>query len=166
VGNSNLVRDNPKQLIDKAYSDLRKIVTTAVVSRLGRLWVWEGDGAMGVFMFDYYTRMAIFAAMNILGEVFLYNRTDNPLKSDINLRISVHSGDLVYTKNETKVSKSDVVKTAIMLESKAAIPNSLVISDTLARSQYQSLLDVFSDVKSLPNSAGKYRMYYVSQGKN
>ena len=86
AGNSILVKENQKQLIDKAYGDLRKIVTKAVVSRLGRLWTWEGDGALGVFMLGNFTRMAICAGMEILNEMFLYNKIGNPLNAEIKLR--------------------------------------------------------------------------------
>jgi len=163
AGYSILVKENPKQLINKAYDDLRNIVTTAVVSRLGRLWIWEGDGALGVFMLDNYSSMAIFSAMEILNEMFLYNRTDNPLKSAIKLRLSVHSGDFIYSDNNSECLKADIVRVADILESKAAVPNSLVISESLAKSQDQSLLDLFSSTKIISNSATKYRIYQVCQ---
>jgi class 3 adenylate cyclase len=165
VGNSILVKENPKPLIDKTYSNLRKIVNNAVVSRLGRLWTWEGDGALGVFMFDDYSRLAVFAAMEILNEMFLFNKTENPLNSNIRLRIAVHSGLLAYSDNETKCLKADTVQKAVTLESKAAVPNSLVISESLAMAQEQGLHDIFSNAKVVPNSTDKYRIYQVSQAK-
>ena len=161
AGNSILVKENPKQLIEKAYGDLRKIVTKAVVTRIGRLWTWEGDGALGVFMLGNYSRMAICAGMEILNEIFLYNKIGNPLNADIKLRISVYSGDLVYSESETECLKADIVRKAVTLESKAAVPNSLVISENLAVSQDQALLDIFSNTKTL--STDKYRIYQVSQ---
>jgi len=161
AGNSILVKENPKSSIDKAYGDLRKIVTNAVVSRLGRLWTWEGDGALAVFMLGRYSLMAIFAAMDILNEMFIYNKTGNPLNSDIKLRVSVHSGELVYSDNETKCLKADTVRKAVTLESKAAAPNSLVISESLAMSLDQALLDIFSNAKVA--STEKFRIYQVNQ---
>jgi len=165
TGNSLLVKNNPKNLIDKAYGDLRNIVTKAVVSRIGRIWSWEGDGALGVFMFGNYSRAAIFAGIEILNEMFLYNKMDNPLASDIKLRIAVHSGHLIYSENETKLSKADTVHTAVTLESKAALPNSLVISESLAMSQDVALHGIFSDRKTVPNSTDKFRIYQVNQEK-
>jgi len=165
AGNSLLVKNNSKQLIDKAYEDLRSIVTDAVISRYGRLWIWEGDGALGVFMPGDYSRHAVFAGMEILNKMFLYNKTDNKLKSGINLRIAVHSGEISFSDNETKILKADTVKTTINLESKAAVPNTMVISESLALSQDQSLLDIFSSAKVVANSTDKYRVYQVSQDK-
>jgi len=161
AGNSILVKENQKTVIDKAYGDLRKIVTKAVVSRLGRLWTWEGDGALGVFMLGNYSRMAILAGMDILNEMFLYNKMNNPLKSEIKLRLAVHSGNMMYSNSEAECLKEDTVKKAITLESKAAVPNSLVISESLAVTRDQALLDIFSDTKAV--SAEKYRIYQLSQ---
>jgi class 3 adenylate cyclase len=161
AGNSILVKEHPKALIDKAYGDLRKFVTRAVVSRLGRLWTWEGDGALAVFMLGDYSRWSIYAGIEILNEMFIYNKVDNPLGVGINLRMAVHSGPIVYSKSEAQCLKSDTVKKAIKLESQAAVPNSLAISDTLAVAQEQALLDVFSNTKSV--STEKYRLYQVNQ---
>ena len=161
AGNSILVKENPGNLIEKAYKDLRKIVTASVVSRLGRLWSWEGDGALAVFMLGNYSRMAIFSGMEILNEMFLYNKADNPLKTDIKLRLSVHGGNMTYSANETDCLKADTVRKAITLESKAASPDSLVISESLAVTQDQSLLNIFSATSTI--SADKYRIYKVSQ---
>lgn len=166
AGNSLLVKNNPKQAIEEAYGDLREIVTHAVVSRLGRLWTWEGDGALGVFMLGNHSRLAIFAGIDILNEMFLYNKMENPLNSAIKLRISVHSGHLAYSDNETKIFKADTVKTAIYMEAKAAVPNSLVISESLAMSQDQAVIDVFSNVQTISGSTHKYRLYQVSQERS
>jgi class 3 adenylate cyclase len=166
VGNSSLVKDNSKSLIDKAYKDLRKIVTSAVVMRYGRLWTWEGDGALAAFMLGNYSRMAIFAGMEILNEMFMYNKIDNHLNSDIKLRISVHSGDIVYSEDETKCFKTETVQKALYLESNAALPNTMVISESLAMSQDQAVLDIFSNSKTVGKTSNKYRLYQVSQDKS
>ena len=163
AGNSILVKENPKNLIEKAYNDLRKIVTQAVVSRLGRLWIWEGDGALLAFMLSNYSRMAIFSGIEILNEMLFYNKLDNPLNSEIRLRLSVHSGNIVYSGSDVECLKADIVRKATTLESKAAVPNSLVISESLAVTQDQALLDIFSDQKAV--SAEKYRIYQLNQEK-
>jgi class 3 adenylate cyclase len=163
AGNSILVRENPKNLIDKAYADIRKIITKAVVSRIGRIWHWEGDGSLAAFFLSDYSRVAIFAAMEILTEMFIYNKFDNPLNSDIKLRLAVHSGSIQYSNSEAKCLKADIVRKATTLESTVAVPNSLVISESLAVTQDQALLDIFSDQKH--TSEEKYRVYQVYQEK-
>jgi class 3 adenylate cyclase len=166
VGNTVLVKNNPRPLIDKAYGDLREIVNGAVISRIGRLWAWEGDGALGAFMLGDYGRYAIFAAMEILNEMFVYNKAENPLNSPIKLRIAVHSGPLTYTESATQTLKIDTIRTAMALEAKAAVPNSMVLSESMAMSQDQALLNIFSDPKAVPNSTDKYRIYQVNPGKD
>jgi len=161
AGNTALVKENPKESIDKAYKDLREIVNNAVVSRFGRLWTWEGDGALGVFMLGDYGRYAIFAAMEILNEMYLYNKADNPLNSPIKLRIAVHSGRIMYTESATQLLKADTIRTTMTLESKAAAPNSMVVSESMAMSQDQALLNILSDPKVVPNASDKYRLYQV-----
>jgi len=159
AGNTILVKENPKHLIDKAYGDLRTIISEAVTSRLGRLWIWEGDGALGVFMLANYSSMAIFAGIEILNEMFIYNKMKNPLKSEIKLRIAIHSGDLTYTNDNSKCLKAETIRKATTLESKIAAPNSLVISESLALSQNQELLNIFSNSKTVDSE--KYRIYQV-----
>jgi class 3 adenylate cyclase len=159
--NSTLVKENPRNLVEKSYGDMRKIVTRAVVSRLGRLWSWEGDGALSAFILGSPSRAAILAGMEILHEMFLYNKLHNSLASPINIRLAVHSGTLRYSNDEAEALKNETVKTAVTLESKAAIPNSLVISESLAVTQDQSLLNVFSNEKAV--HAIKYRMYQVKE---
>ena len=166
MGNSLLVKNNPREQIDKAYADLREIVTNAVVSRIGRLWMWEGDGALAAFMLNDYSRMAIFAAIDILNEIFFYNKTKNPLSADVKLRIAVNSGSIFYSSSNAKISKIDVILKAILLESKAAAPNSLVISESLAVSQDQSILDIFSNTMKITDTSEKYRIYHVNMGKD
>jgi hypothetical protein len=135
-----------------------------VISRLGRLWSWEGDGALGVFMLGTYSRMAIFAGIEILNEMLLYNKIANPLNSEIKLRLAVHSGSLAYSNDETEVSKTDTVRKAVTLESKAATINSLVISESLALTQDQAFQDIFSGKKA--TGSEKFRIYQVSQKSN
>jgi class 3 adenylate cyclase len=164
AGNSILVKENPKNLIEKAYGDMRNIVTKAVVSRLGRLWSWEGDGALSAFMLGDYSRMAIFAGIEVLNNMLLYNKMHNPLNSGIRIRLAVHSGLVVYSSNEADCLKTDLVKKAITLESKAATPDSLVISESLALTQDQAVLNIFSNAKTA--SSEKYRIYQVMQERS
>jgi class 3 adenylate cyclase len=166
AGNSILVKENSKLLIDRAYHNLREIVTSAVVSRLGRLWSWEGDGALCVFMLGDYSRMAIFAGIQILNDMFFYNKIDNQLNSNIKLRIAVNSGDMFYSEDEIKVSKAETVRKAVSLEAGAAKPNSMAISESLAMSQDQALLNILSATKTIANTSNKYRLYEISQEKN
>ncbi|MCL2211670.1 MAG: hypothetical protein FWB95_07100 [Treponema sp.] len=162
VDNTKLVKENSKQLIDKTYGEFRDIVEGAVVGRLGRLWSWEGDGTLGAFMLGEYSRLAIFAGMEIINRIYMFNKLKNPLNAPLKLRIAVHSGNFVYSDDETECLKSDIIRKVKMLESKAAPPNSIVISESLAMAQDQALLNIFSEPKVVPKQTEKFRMYQVS----
>jgi hypothetical protein len=159
AGNSVLVKENPREKINRAYRDLRAIVEKAVVKRLGRLWSWEGDGALGVFMFGSIENMAVYAGMDILHELFVYNRIDNPLKSPIAVRIAVHIGDVRYAAAELERLKNETIKQAVAMESKAAEANSMAVSFNLFMSMDQHIMDLFTPERS---AAGiKFRLYHV-----
>jgi hypothetical protein len=164
AGNSILVRENPRDRINAAYNELRTIVARAVTKRLGRLWSWEGDGALAVFMFGSIEKMAIYAGMEIFHELFFYNRTANSLKSPIKLRIGVHIGDVRYSDNAVERLKSETIKQALALESRAALGDSMAVSFNLFMSMDQNLISFFTPEKTLGGS--KYRLYKVGLEKS
>jgi class 3 adenylate cyclase len=162
AGSSALVKENPRSSIEKAYKDMRVIVTNAVVSRLGRLWSWEGDGALAAFMFGSKDKLAIFAGMEILHELFLYNRIGNPLSSPIKVRIGINAGPVLYSHNITDCLKGETIKKAVELESKTD-PNSLAISRNLFMSLGQAVLNVFGGEKN--SGSAPFRQYQVNLEK-
>jgi class 3 adenylate cyclase len=162
AGNSALVKENPRSNIEKAYKNMRVIITNAVVSRLGRLWSWEGDGALAVFMFGSKDRLAIFAGMEILHELFLYNKIDNPLSSPIKVRIGINAGPVLYSHNMNDCLKGETIKKAVELESKTD-PNSLAISRGLFMSLGQAVLNIFGGEKN--SGLVHFRQYQVNLEK-
>jgi class 3 adenylate cyclase len=161
VGNSSLVKQNPGNAVDRAYKDLRAIVSKSVISRLGRLWSWEGDGALGVFMFGKKEQAAVFCGMDILHELFFYNRLKNPLNKPIRLRIGVHIGTIRYYDDVIERQKSETIRQALALESEASA-DSMAISHNLFISLESSILNLFTPEKSY--RGGRYRLYNVSLG--
>ena len=162
AGNSALVKSNPRPKIEKAYDDIRQIVSRVVTSRIGRLWSWEGDGALAVFLFGQIEEMAIYAGMEIIHEIFFYNHLRNPLDSPINVRLGAQIGQVWYSENEVERLKNDTVKQATLLEA-LATNNSLSVSYNLYIDMEQNILSNFSDEK---NRGGcKYRLYTIGLGK-
>ncbi|MDR1899938.1 MAG: hypothetical protein LBQ55_08030 [Treponema sp.] len=159
AGNSVLVRQNPRDKIERAYRDLRDIVSRAVISRLGRLWTWEGDGALAAFLFGPIEKNAIYAGMDILHELFFYNRLDNPLNGPVRVRIGIHIGDIRYSVNGMERQKNDAVKQAVVLESQAS-EDSMAVSFNLFLTADQEMTRLFTPEKT--GAGGKYRLYHVS----
>jgi len=161
-GNSALVRNNPQPKIEKAYDDIRQIVNRVVIVRLGRLWSWEGDGMLAAFLFGPIEQMTICAGMEILHEIFFYNRLNNPLNAPINVRLGAHLGMVQYSENEVGRLKNETIKHATALEAMAAT-NSLCVSYNLYNSMDSNILNSFSDEKS--GRCGKYRLYSIGLEK-
>ena len=156
AGNSELVKNNPRPKIEQAYSDIRDIVERVVTSRLGRLWSWEGDGALAAFLFGSMEKTVIYTGMEIIHELFFYNHLRNTLDRPINLRLGAHIGQIRYSYNEMERLKNETVKEAIIYEALAA-NNALSVSYNLYITMDQHILNLFSAEKTGRNH--KYRQY-------
>ncbi len=128
VGNTELVRNYPKEVIDATYSDFGDIVKRSINKRNGRVWSWEGDGGLIAFYFSNKNQMATLCAMEILHDLFLYNRLSCRLDSPLKTRIAVHSGNCDYTSVEEDIKKLDPVKKILDYESNHTAPNSVTVS--------------------------------------
>lgn len=155
AGNSILVKQNPAGSVEKAYGDLRSIVSRAVIGRAGRLWSWEGDGALAVFLFGRREQNAVFSGMEILHELYFYNRLRNPLNKPIRVRIAVHTGSVYYYDNPVERLKNETIKQAVSLES-AVPPGSLGISGNLGGSVDEFITDLCT-----PESAAGNKQYWL-----
>jgi len=159
VGNSKLVRKYPEGVIKKTYSDLRKIVQTAIDKRNGRIWNWEGDGGMVAFYFANKNLLSTYSGMEIINEIFIYNLMECKLDSPLEVRLAVHSGLCEYTEDAEELMKSEPIKKVIEIEAKHTAPNSLTISNTIASSFESSFLSGFNIEQIEPHI--KYCTYSV-----
>jgi class 3 adenylate cyclase len=130
VGNTDLVRKYPDDLIQLTYSDLRIIVQNVVEKRKGRIWSWEGDGGIGAFYFSHKNNSAALSAMAIIHELFIYNKLRCRLGEPLRVRMAVHSGPCEFTFN-TEDIKGDIIKSLNEIESKFTKPNSVTFSSNV-----------------------------------
>ena len=163
VGNTEMVRNHPKEVIDATYSDFGDIVKRSVNKRNGRIWSWEGDGGLIAFYFANKNQMATLSAMEILHDLFLYNRLSCRLGSPLKTRIAVHSGNCDYTSLEEDIKKLEPVKKTIEYESKYTAPNSATISGVVHATLEGFVAEMFSPMAS----ASKSKLYsYSLEGAN
>lgn len=160
VDNSGLVRDEKRKNIDTAYANLRTIVEQAVLSRAGRIWSWEGDGALAAFMFGKKERSALMAGIEILNELFFYNAFSSPLERSIKVRIAAHLGPLQYRSNMYELVKNQLVHETITLEETATAVNSFTISSSLFMYIDRVMQDLFAEKKHA--QFGKIRYYDIA----
>jgi hypothetical protein len=142
AGNTLLVKNNPKQLIDKAYGDLREIVNSAVVSRLGRLWTWEGDGLLWMntgrdclFLFPPRAKCAEAAIKTCIGMIVsapLFVLETFGISIPANFIFAMHYGTVTYKPpGKTGTVVSDAVNSIFHLGAKKSEPGRLTISGEL-----------------------------------
>jgi hypothetical protein len=165
ASSSALVKQNETAHIEKSYNALRNIVTQAVISRLGRLWSWEGDGALGVFLFGQKEKAAVYAAMEILHELFFYNKLENPLNQDIKVRIAVHFGPIKYSHDSIERLKNETIKEVIRHESESIPPNTVGVSWNIYLSVDKSIQDLLFIPEKRRRENG-IRLYQVGVDKS
>ncbi|MBU0927801.1 MAG: hypothetical protein KKA67_08630 [Spirochaetes bacterium] len=160
VANSVLVKRNAADKVEKAYSALRSIVYRAVVGRFGRLWSWEGDGALAAFLFGQKERSALLAGVEILNELFFFNRLSNPLDEPLRVRIAAHAGPIRYRENVMELLKNDTLKDVVTIESSSTPTDTLGASANLFLSIDRVMQDRFGPERQSP--VGKIRHYAVN----
>jgi hypothetical protein len=157
AGNSAIVRDNHGTTVETAYTELRRIVETAVEKRNGRIWNWEGDGVLAAFYFSKKDMNATLAAMEITHELYIFNAMRCSLKTPLNVRIAIHSGLCNYSSNMDVIKKSDTIKKTIELESTCTPLNTVTISGS-AGQHFSDVLLARLD-KTIASGSVKYYNY-------
>ena len=127
AGNSRLVRTHTQAVIRKTYKDLRGLVSSVIDKRNGRFWNWEGDGGLVAFFLGDKHTSAVLSGMEIIHELFIYNRTARALKEPLSVRIAVHSGSCRYSANKEHLNMLETVTETYRLE-KTAEEDSVNIS--------------------------------------
>lgn len=155
AGNSILVRENPADVIQTTYSDLRSIVQVSSEKRNGRIWKWEGDGGLVAFYFASKDIKAVLSAMEIVHELHLYNIMKCRLNKPLQVRIAVHSGSCRYFHNCDNI-ESDTIKKLIELEENCTQPDSITISKPVFNMVHQAMSQLLE-----PVSYGANTSYYT-----
>ncbi len=164
VDNSGLVKSASEKNIKKAYNDLRHIFEQAVLSRSGRLWAWEGDGALAGFVFGQKEKSVLMAGIEVLNELFFYNKFKNPLEEPIRVRIAAHAGTFKYNSDLSKLLKNQVIKETMDLEKYATAIDSFSVSPNLFISVDDVVQKLFTE--KAHKKFGKVKKYCIGMEKN
>lgn len=128
VQNSELVRTHDKETIARLYRDVRKLMQRVVEKRDGRLWLWEGDGGLAAFHMGDINVSAVHSAMEMQHELFLYNHLWSSIEEHVQVRMSVHSGQVEY-REQLEAIESPVLEKAQRVESQVAAAGELAITE-------------------------------------
>jgi hypothetical protein len=127
VGNTALVRRYSKRLVVQVYNEVRRLFSTIVENRDGRLWQWEGDGGIAAFYYGNKNVQAVLSGMEMLLELFMYNLFQCPFSKPLQLRLAVHTGPCPFFQNFERI-RSDTLRRLEVIESEFAENDSLVIT--------------------------------------
>jgi hypothetical protein len=126
---------------------------------MGRVWYWEGDGCLCGFLFARKEKAAVLAGMEILHEVFLYNRLANPLSSPLRIRIAAHAGQVRYSSSPEALRKNEAVREIAEIEGRGTPTDGLGASVNLFMSLDRILQDRFRSETVLDGL--KVRQYQI-----
>jgi len=127
VGSSEIVRKHTHEEIVHAYTNVKRVAAGLIEKREGRIWRWEGDGALAAFYFGNRNFHVAMAGIEILLELFMYNLFDCPLKEPIGVRLGAHTGPCSFNQNVDEIQSATLNRLA-EIDYRYTEPDSLTIS--------------------------------------
>jgi hypothetical protein len=161
VKNSRIVKVHGETAARGAYDDLRGILARCAESRSGRVWSWEGDGALAAFLFGHSTTSSVLAGMAFLHELFIYNRAYNRIGESVRVRAAIHTGPIRYSTEVGEILKQETCREVVESESRWKPPDGLSISPAVAGTLDRVLLDRF---KPAAESGSRALVYAIGLG--
>ncbi len=155
ASNSELVRRYARGPGAEAYASVRAIVTRMVEKRDGRVWSWEGDGALAAFYFGDKSIQATLCGMEIIHEMFVYNLLGRTLPEPVLLRLAVHAGPCRFARS-VRESAGDTIRHVELLEASYTLPGFLTVSPGIYTGLGSKLSPLFSAVAG-PEHGSVYR---------
>ncbi len=153
--NSELVRRYPRSLVNEAFSGVRTLVTRIVEKREGRVWSWEGDGALAAFYFEDKTIQATLCGMEIIHELFLTNLVGRALPEPLEVRLAVHAGPCRFVRS-SRDSGGDTIRRVELLEASYTRPGMLTVSPGVYTDLGSKLSPLFAAAPG-PDNGSVYR---------
>ena len=161
AGNSKLVKRYGSRQMSDIYRSVRQMVSRCAEHHNGRLWGWEGDGGVAAFTFEEQNLRATLAGMQMINELFVYNLTQSALADGLHLRLVVHNGPCEYAEDGSEL-KSDTVKRLWEIDARYGLPDTLVVSDSVAPSLERTLIERFEPLQAARDQ--NYHSYAVRWG--
>jgi hypothetical protein len=161
VKNSRLVKIHGETAARELYDNLRGILARVVESRSGRIWSWEGDGALAAFLYGHSTTSSVLAGMALIHELYIYNRVHNRIGEPLRIRAAVHTGPIRYLTDVGEILKQETCREAAETESRWTPPDALSITPAVAGTLDRVILDRF---RTTEESQSRTRVYSVETG--
>jgi class 3 adenylate cyclase len=155
VKNTEMVRQNDLDAVKRTFDHIREDITEIVNLRLGRVWSWEGDGAICAFYYGTRNEQAVYSALEILHRIFLFNHFSNKLDRPVQLRQAITTGPLEFSQIPGKLTNSEIIKAAGRLEEDFTDPDSITVTQSVYSDLPDDALCGFEGI----NLKGKEQLY-------
>lgn len=130
VGHSEIVKNNPKEKVSTTLDNFEKYIEKYISDFSGRLWTWQGDGGLAVFLGGDIADTVVECAFAILNELASFNRFKSKIRDKIAVRIAMHIGDATYRKQTGRIHSEDI-NLVSHIEEEYTFPNDICISRPL-----------------------------------
>jgi hypothetical protein len=148
VKNSRIVSKHGESAARGVYDELRAMLSRCAERRSGRIWSWEGDGALAAFLFGHSTTSCVLAGIALMNELFMYNRTGNRLGESLRIRAAAHTGPLRYDPELKEMLKQETCREVSEAEARWTPPDSFAITPAVAGTLDRVLSDRFRPIAS------------------
>ncbi len=142
AGYSKLVKRFPIDILQSTHEDYISIVSSIIEKRNGRIWSVDGDGLLCAYHFSNKTLSCVLSAIEIVHELFAYNRLYNRLGEPINVRLAVHN-DMCEYYNDDRIKRGGFIENLKDLGQKSTRMNSLIITGNVKSMLEPVLSDLF-----------------------
>ena len=157
VGNTRLVRTYSEPVVHRTYADLREIIQNTIIRRNGRIWNWEGDGGLVAFFFGNKHMSAAVSAIEIIHEMYLYNRLRCALDEPLCIRIGVHAGPCEYNNTLDNLERIQTIVETFELE-RTSSPNGVTISVVIKVMLEEIISEKFKSLGNSKNGPFTYQL--------
>lgn len=131
AGNSKLVEKYGSSVMEKAYNMLWDYIRQKLAPYDGRIWSWQGDGGLLAFPESQDPNLSVASCIEMILALPIYNlRPDNPIESDIVLRIALDRGPIKFFQDTGRIV-SQSINYAAHLEKHGTSPGGISISDEI-----------------------------------
>lgn len=129
VGSTRIKTENEHVAVEYSFNEYHKFIEQVVLKHNGKIHSTAGDGVTCVFD---EARDAVLAGKAMQAGLFEFNAFKNKLKSPIEMRAAVHTGNVLAPgKESTAVNFAHVIDVAAHLQ-KVAEPGTLAVSQETA----------------------------------
>lgn len=120
-----------QETIDDILKKMEDLITNIIQNFNGKKLFWNYNNGMFIFHFGDKANCAVLASIYMLNKIKLYCLENLELQDILNLKITMHDGKILYSKNETEFITSDTINSAVHLQKINDFSNTIDITENV-----------------------------------